>query len=134
MQLPDPAPDRSTRAFWDAAKRGELVLPWCLSCGRPHYYPRSQCPYCYGDRLEWREASGAARLYTWSTVRANDLPGFTELVPYIAAVVDLAEGPRAMTIVVGCAADELTPDQPLQVTFVASASGQWQLPVFEPAG
>ena len=57
--------------------------------------------------MSWEEASGDATLYTWSVVHQNDLPPFNERVPYVAAVVDLAEGPRMMTNVVGCEFDAL---------------------------
>ena len=50
--------------------------------------------------MRWEEASGQATLYTWSVVHRNDLPPFGERSPYVAAVVDLAEGPRMMTEVV----------------------------------
>jgi hypothetical protein len=56
-------------------------------------------------------------LYTWSTVHHNDLPPFTGRVPYVAAVVDLAEGPRMMTELVGCPADTVRAGMPLEVAF-----------------
>lgn len=52
--------------------------------------------------MRWVDASGEATLYTWSIVHVNDLPPFGGRVPYVAAVVDLAEGPRMMTRIVGC--------------------------------
>ncbi len=57
--------------------------------------------------VSWQEASGDATLYTWSVVYQNDLPPFGQKVPYVAAIVDLAEGPRMMTNVVGCDFDDL---------------------------
>ena len=44
-------------------------------------------------RVEARR-SGRATLYTYSVVHVNDLPPFNERVPYVAAVVELEEGPR----------------------------------------
>jgi uncharacterized protein len=138
--LPDPIPDKATREFWTQARDGRFVLPWCLTCGRPHYYPRAACPYCADGELEWRPTSGRARLYSWSVVRVNDLPAFRDLVPYVAAVVALDEGVRAMTLLVGqdgsaldADATPLSADQALAVQFVPSVSGEWRLPVFAPA-
>lgn len=131
--LPDPIPDRATRGFWQAAAEGRFVLPRCTSCGRVHWYPRSACPFCYADALEWQEASGRARLYSWSVVRAIDLPGLRELVPYVVAVVELAEGPRAMTMLVDTDAAVLAAGDTLTVRFVPSISGDWKVPVFGPA-
>jgi uncharacterized OB-fold protein len=133
VALPDPVPDRATRPFWLAANEKIFVLPWCTACGRPHWYPRASCPNCYSAALEWRPASGIARLYAWSVVRVNDLPAFKELVPYVAAVVELSEGPRVQTMLVDVDATELRAGDELRVQFVPSISGDWQLPVFGPA-
>ena len=86
---------------------GRLVISRCATCGEAHYYPRPFCPRCGGDDVSWEDASGRATLYTWSVVHQNDLPPFNEKVPYVAAVVDLDEGPRMMTNVVGCDFDDL---------------------------
>ncbi len=67
--------------------------------------------------MEWVEASGRATLYTWSIVRRNDLPPFPERVPYVAAVVDLAEGPRMMTNVVECEFDDLVNGMELEACY-----------------
>ncbi|MFE5296148.1 Zn-ribbon domain-containing OB-fold protein, partial [Streptomyces sp. NPDC056632] len=98
--LPDV--DAFTRPYWDAAAEGRLLLRHCTACDRPHHYPREFCPHCWSEAVEWRPASGLAVLYTWSVVHRNDLPPFGERVPYVAAVVDLAEGPRMMTEIVDC--------------------------------
>ena len=101
-----PEPDAFTRPYWEAAAQGRLLLRRCGACGRAHHYPREFCPHCWSEDVVWEQASGEAVLYTWSVVYANDLPPFRDRLPYAAAVVDLAEGPRMMTTVVGC--DPLT--------------------------
>ncbi|MET9504031.1 OB-fold domain-containing protein [Streptomyces sp. NPDC006622] len=96
-----PETDAFTRAYWDAAAGGRLLIRRCGACGRAHHYPREFCPHCWSEDVRWEEASGRARLYTWSVVHRNDLPPFGERTPYVAAVVDLAEGPRMATELVG---------------------------------
>ncbi|GEC06599.1 DNA-binding protein [Streptomyces spinoverrucosus] len=96
-----PETDAFTRTYWDAAARGRLLVRRCGACGRAHHYPREFCPHCWSEDVTWEEASGRATLYTWSVVHRNDLPPFGERTPYVAAVVDLAEGPRMMTEIVG---------------------------------
>ncbi|MEU9475542.1 Zn-ribbon domain-containing OB-fold protein [Streptomyces sp. NPDC048191] len=123
-----PEPDAFTRPYWEAAAAGRLLIRRCGACGRAHHYPREFCPHCWSEEVTWEEASGRATLYTWSTVHRNDLPPFGERTPYVAAVVDLAEGPRMMTQVVRCAAPELRPGLRLRVTFVEGR------PVFRPEG
>jgi uncharacterized OB-fold protein len=95
-----PEPDAFTRTYWEAAAQGRLLLRRCAACGRAHHYPREFCPHCWSETVTWEPASGHATLYTWSVVHRNDLPPFGERVPYVAAVVDLAEGPRMMTEIV----------------------------------
>jgi uncharacterized OB-fold protein len=112
-----PEPDTFTRPYWDAAAQGRLLLRHCASCDRVHHYPREFCPYCWSEDGSWREATGRAVLYTWSVVHRNDLPPFGGRTPYIAAVVDLAEGPRMMTEIVDCAEGELRVGMALEVTF-----------------
>ncbi|MFJ4722809.1 Zn-ribbon domain-containing OB-fold protein [Streptomyces luteogriseus] len=96
-----PEPDPFTRTYWDAAAQGRLLIRRCDACGRAHHYPREFCPHCWSEDVTWETASGRATLYTWSVVHRNDLPPFAERVPYVAAVVELAEGPRMMTEIVG---------------------------------
>ena len=102
-----PETDAFTRTYWDAAAEGRLLIRRCGACGRAHHYPREFCPHCWSEDVDWERASGRAVLYTWSVVHRNDLPPFGERVPYVAAVVDLAEGPRMMTNVVDCEFDAL---------------------------
>ncbi|MEV6835354.1 Zn-ribbon domain-containing OB-fold protein [Streptomyces sp. NPDC051133] len=112
-----PEPDSFTRPYWEAAAEGVLLLRRCGTCGRAHHYPREFCPHCWSDDVTWEEASGRATLYTWSTVHRNDLPPFTTRTPYVAAVVDLAEGPRMMTQLTDCDEAQLSPGMTLRVAF-----------------
>ena len=119
-----PEPDAFTRPYWEAAAQGRLLLRRCASCGRAHHYPREFCPHCWSEDVVWEQASGDAVLYTWSVVHVNDLPPFRDRLPYVAAVVDLAEGPRMMTAVVGCDPAALRVGMALHVS----------LPTAEPGG
>jgi len=127
-----PTPDDSTRPWWDAAGEGRLLIVRCAACGEAHYYPRPFCPRCGADDVAWEQASGRATLYTWSIVHQNDLPPFNERVPYVAAIVDLAEGPRMMTNVVECEFDDLREGMALQVEFQDIGEG-FHVPMFRPA-
>ncbi|MFF9480762.1 Zn-ribbon domain-containing OB-fold protein [Streptomyces sp. NPDC014733] len=140
-----PETDAFTRPYWEAAAAGRLLLRRCRAegCGAVHHYPREFCPRCWSEDVVWEQAGGRATLYTWSVVHRNDLPPFGERVPYVAAVVDLAEGPRMMTQVVDCPAAGLRIGMALRVAFRpigpgegAGASGEGAdvvVPVFRPA-
>ncbi|MFC8669800.1 Zn-ribbon domain-containing OB-fold protein [Streptomyces sp. NPDC057199] len=143
-----PEVDAFTQPYWDAAAEGLLLLRRCGACGRAHHYPREFCPRCWSEDVTWERASGRATLYTWSVVHRNDLPPFGSRTPYVAAVVDLAEGPRMMTEVVGCGEESLRVGMALEVTFRAGGAegagegegeregerkGAVAVPVFRPA-
>ena len=113
--LPKTTPE--TQAFWDGTKAHRLMLPWCKDCGKPHFYPRSICPFCLSANLEWRQASGRGKLHTY-VINFKAAKGFTK-VPYVIAVVELDEGPRMMTnIVIDDPTPEALPiDAPVEVVF-----------------
>lgn len=127
-----PTPDEDSQVFWDAARDKRLLIKRCRSCGKAHYYPRPFCPHCWSSEVEWEQASGRATLYTYSIVYSNDLPPFGERAPYVAAVVDLEEGPRAMTNVVDTDFDKLEVGMALEVTF-QEISDDFTIPVFRAA-
>jgi uncharacterized protein len=131
MRFDLPTIDEETREFWDGCRAGRFLVRRCNACGEFHFYPRPFCPSCWSDDVEWTEASGRARLYTYSVVHANDLPPWPERVPYVAAVVDLEEGPRVMTNVEDVAFDDLEIGMALEVTFRA-ISDDVTIPVFRP--
>jgi uncharacterized OB-fold protein len=126
-----PSPDDETQPFWDACREGALLMKRCLTCGEAHYYPRPFCPRCWGQDVEWEQASGRATLYTYSVVHRNDLPPWPDRVPYVAAVVDLEEGPRMLSNVVDCEPGDLRIGMALEVTF-EPATDEFTFPVFRP--
>jgi uncharacterized OB-fold protein len=101
---PIPVPTPETRPFWEAARRHELQLQRCRSCGLYVFYPRAACPHCLGAELEWQRVSGRGTLHTFTVVHRG-LRNFPLPTPYVLAIVELAEGPRLMTNLV-----EVEPD------------------------
>lgn len=133
MRFDLPTPDAETQPFWDACREGRFLLRRCGACGRHHHYPRPFCPFCWSEDVTWTEASGRATLYTYSVVRQNDLPPFPERVPYVAAIVELAEGPRVMTNLEGVEPEAIEIGMDLEVDF-RPISDDVTIPVFRPAG
>lgn len=126
-----PEVDAFTAPYWAAAREGRLLVRRCTACGEAHHYPRESCPRCWSEAVEWERASGLAVLYTWSVVHRNDLPPFGARVPYTAAVVDLAEGPRLMTEIVDCPESRLRVGMAVEAAFREQAEGV-AVPVFRP--
>ena len=130
---PIPLPTPETRPFWEAARRHELQLRRCRACGRHHFYPRAACPHCLSADLEWRRASGRGTLHTFTVVHRGQRD-FPLPAPYVIAIVELAEGPRLMTNLVGVAPepDVIRIGMPVEVTF-DDVSPDVALPRFRPA-
>ena len=127
-----PTIEPETQPFWDGAAAEKLVIQRCETCGGWQHYPRPFCKTCWSEDVAWAEASGDGTLYTYSIVRRNDLPPFDDRVPYVAAIVELAEGPRMVSEVVDCELDDVSIDMALRVTFRDLTEGL-KLPVFRPA-
>ena len=79
----------------------------------------------------WEEASGRATIYTYSTIYVNDLPPFGERLPYVAAAVDLEEGPRFMTNLIDCDPASLRIGMAVQVTY-QEITPEITAPMFRP--
>ena len=128
--LPKPTPE--TQHFWDGAKAGELRLQTCNDCSATYFPPRPFCPKCGSRSVEVTKASGRAKLHSY-VIHHRPSPGFD--APYAIAVVELAEGPRMMTNIVGCpqTPEALQLDMDLVVTF-EKQSDAISLPFFKPAG
>ncbi|MCW2551003.1 MAG: uncharacterized protein QOE74_2184 [Mycobacterium sp.] len=112
-----PTIDAASGPYWEAARHGRLLIATCAACGKVHHYPRPFCPHCWSEDVHPVQASGVGTLYTYSTVYVNDLAPFRERLPYIAAIVELAEGPRLMTTIEGAEPEELRVDMPVTAVF-----------------
>jgi uncharacterized OB-fold protein len=104
--------------FYDAAARGELAVTRCAACDRYVWYPTEACDAC-GGALEWVPVSGRGSLFSWAVVHRAFLPAFADKVPFVTALVALAEDPavRIVTNVVDAAPESLRADLALEVTF-----------------
>jgi uncharacterized OB-fold protein len=116
-QKPLPEPSAISAPFWEGLRAGELRIQRCLECTRYVFYPRSVCPHCLSDRLEWTAASGRGRVYSYTLVRRAMNPAFAVEVPYIFAIVELEEGVRVTTNIVNCGSDEIRVDMPVKATY-----------------
>jgi uncharacterized OB-fold protein len=131
---PLPRPERKdlTAPFWEATKRGELVCQRCRQCGNWIFYPREQCPVCFSRELEWAPVSGRGRVHSFTVVHQPANAAFEPDAPYVYAVIQLDEGVRMVSNVVGCAPADVTVDMPVTAVF-EEASPEWTLVKFKPA-
>jgi hypothetical protein len=129
---PIPIPDDLSSPFFDGARDGRLMLQHCTSCQRWSFPVRERCPHCFASALEWRAASGTGTLYTFTIMHQVMNPGFASSVPYNVAQIDLDEGVRMVSNVIGIGNDALRIGQRLEVVFEEAGEAVC-LPKFRPA-
>lgn len=131
MDAAKPRPRISTdnAPFWDGCRRHELLLPFCAACGKAHLPPGPVCPFCFGDALDWRRASGRGIVTTFTVVHQPWFPAFKAEIPYNIAQVELAEGPRLVANIVQ--ASGLHVGLPVEVVF-DDVAPDLTLPRFKP--
>lgn len=87
--------DALTAPFWEGAVRHELRIQRCAACGTHQFYPRPFCLACDGE-VTWVRAAGTGRVYSRTTIRIPVTPALEP--PYVAALVELDEGPRILSV------------------------------------
>ena len=127
---PAPVPDFESEAFWAATLEDKLLVQECSVCGRRQLYGRSLCTNCHSPALNWVETSGKGTIYSRTIIRQNPTRTFKHLIPFVVALIDLDDGPRLMSNVVGTPAEEVKIGDRVRVTF-QPVSDAAALPLFE---
>jgi uncharacterized OB-fold protein len=136
IRHPLPFASEETRGFWEGAGRGEIVLQRCRDCGAVQHKPRALCVSCLSGAIEHFVASGRGRVYTFTVTHQNQQPGFREACPYVLAWIELEEGPRLLSNVVGCEPSQLRIDLPVVADFASPERDDGEafgVPRFRPA-
>ena len=114
--IPAPPMTELTQPFWDALKHdGALTFQRCMACGHGWLPARSDCPNCLGSQWSREASKGLGTLVSWVVYRHAYHPAFEARLPYTVAVVQLDEGPRMISNVVGADAASLRIDQRLRL-------------------
>jgi uncharacterized OB-fold protein len=127
FSVPEVTDDPATRPFWDGLKAGRLLLERCRACQAIIWYPRGFCPHCGGAGTDWIEASGRGTVYTY-TVARRSFGRWAAAVPYVIAYVELAEGPRVLSNVVGVPPDDVTVGLEVEVVIAGDGAAYWFRP------
>jgi uncharacterized OB-fold protein len=128
--VPRPAPE--SIPYWEAAKQHRLSLPRCEDCEQHWFPPSRSCPYCLSANFTFKDLSGRGTVYSFVTFHRPYHPAFTEEVPYVVALVELDEGPRLLTNILGIAPEEVRCDMPVVVTY-DDVDNEHSIPKFRPA-
>ncbi len=129
--LAKPDIDDVNRPHWDGLREGTLRFQACEACGHIWLPPRGHCPACLADAAEWREAGGGGTLISWVVYHVAYHESLKDRLPYNVAIVELDEGPRLLTNVVGCDHADLRPG--LRLTLAIEWEDDLALARFRPA-
>lgn len=122
-----------TEPYWQGAQQGKLLIQQCQDCGARQFPPRAHCEKCGSGALDWQQVSGRGTVYTFTVAQRPPHPVFAGHCPMVIAVVELEEGPRMMTNVIGCAPAEVSIGMAVAVDFDPIDESDTVLPVFRPA-
>jgi hypothetical protein len=126
IPLPETSP--VSEPFWDACARHELIFQRCGDCDAAVFVPSLVCRQCTSRDLTWARSAGRGTLYSWSVVWRPQTPEYE--VPYAPIIVEIDEGYRMLSNLVGCEAEDIEPHLRLRVAF--RQVGALTLPYFTP--
>lgn len=118
-----PEPNADSRPYWNAARERRLLIRQCNACGTKHFMPRHACPQCWSDDIAWMDSQGMGSVHTFSIVHRAPLPEFAANAPYVVAMIDLDEGPRMFTNIVGPDALQVAIGDRVEVSFEDRGDG-----------
>ncbi len=127
--FPMPVVDSDSRVFWEGIARHELLIQRCEACQRYVFYPRACCPHCFADTLAWVRSEGIGTIYSYTVVHQAYGP-FARQVPFVVAIVQLQEGVRMMSRIVGSPREAIRIGASVRVTF-EQVDEQLTLPYFQ---
>ncbi|MDV3125959.1 OB-fold domain-containing protein [Mycobacterium sp. 21AC1] len=128
---PGPTTTPLTETYWHHAEQGLLYLQQCGQCGRHQHYPGPMCRSCWSEELTWVPAAGTGFVWTFTVAGIPGHPAWSSETPYVLALVELDEGPRLMTNIVGCSPEHVHVGQRVQLRSAPFKPGQPPLQ-FEP--
>ncbi|QIL74158.1 DNA-binding protein (plasmid) [Diaphorobacter sp. HDW4B] len=106
------------KIYLDALEKGIWQIQSCTECRKAIFYPRNVCPHCGGTALSWIAPSGNGTVYSSSTIHRSQEHGGD----YNVSLIDLDEGARMMSTVLGCAPLDVKIGMPVKARIDSSAT------------
>jgi uncharacterized OB-fold protein len=120
---PLPQPTTDSQPFWDGCNEGVLRIQQCQSCQSLRYPPGNRCPRCWSEEAQWVTSPGDGIVHAFTVMRRAYHPGLIREIPYVVAVVELAEGVRIITNIVGCQPEEVAVGMAVGAVFTELVPG-----------
>jgi len=130
---PLPSIEEWNRPFWEAARDGMLKLQQCGDCGHIRSPINHVCPRCLSERHEWVRLSGRGTVLSSIVFHQVYHPAFAGDLPYNVSLIQLEEGPRLLSNVVGLPPSEVRVGDAVQAAFDA-VTPEVTIPRFRRAG
>jgi len=100
-------PTELDQSFWDGLEQGTLRVQHCNDCDSFQHPPETFCYACGSDDVEWRDTPGLGEVHSFITVHQRYHPAFTDLIPYNVSIIQLDEGPRLVSNLIGIDAHDV---------------------------
>lgn len=130
---PLPAVSSLSEPYWHGLRQHELTLQRCHDCNKLWYPPTAFCPHCWSHNFVWQKLSGRGKVNSWVVFHQAYFSSFREDIPYNVAEVELDEGPRLLTNLVGIDNADIAIDLPVEIVF-DDVTDDVTLAKFRPAG
>ena len=124
--------DADNAPYWEYCKKHELRMQKCAQCGHIRFPVSIVCPRCHSMEAEWTRLSGKGKVYSFAIYRRLYHEAFKDDMPYDVAIIQLDEGPRMISNVIGCEVEDIRIDMPVEVYF-EDITDEFALPKFKPA-
>ena len=119
------------KPFWANLREHKLTAQRCKACGKFFTFPpQGSCPHCLSSDYEWIAVSGKGKVYSYVTYHRAWHPAYQDKTPYNVSLIDLAEGPRLISNVIGCKHDEVRIGMPVEIVY--DDREEYTLPQFRP--
>ncbi|WP_405949178.1 OB-fold domain-containing protein [Streptomyces prunicolor] len=127
---PRPVVNRDNAGFWEGVERHQLLIQRCTDCGTLRHPWLPGCNACGGLDWDTVEASGDGTVYSYVVMHHPPFPAFDP--PYAVGLIELAEGVRIVSNVVGVPYDKVRIGLPVRLEFQRydDEDGPLVLPVF----
>lgn len=124
---PRPVVNRDNAGFWEGVGHRRLLIQRCTGCGTLRFPWLPGCNTCGGPEWDTVEASGAGTVYSYVVMHHPSFPAFDP--PYAVGLIELAEGVRMVSNVVGVPHDRVRVGMPVRLEF-RQYDEELLLPVF----
>jgi uncharacterized OB-fold protein len=112
-----PAISPDTEFFWKGLRDHKLLIQRCSGCGALRHPPRPMCPQCRSLDWEAVESSGRGTVYSYVMPHEPRFPFFD--YPFIVVLVELAEGVRVVSNLIGIDPADVTVGMRVEVCYEA---------------